>query len=233
MIGGEGGRLAVRPHAGFLAVSAILAAQGVRDDILRLHRPDRPEDLHLLVAHGLGFEPDGSLHRGEREELEQVALEHVAQHAGRVVVACPMANGERFGSGDLDMVDVVAVPDRLEDRVGEPQHQDVLHRLLAQVMVDPVDLALGEDVVDLPIELSGAGQVRAEGFFDHDASRPVVFAGHAGGTQVGHGRFVELRSHGQVVDPRCRATTLDLLQQLAECMEVVDTVDTPGEIEDA
>ena len=34
-------------------------------------------------------------------------------------------------------------------RVGEPQHEDVLHRLLAQVVVDAIDLVLGEDFVDL------------------------------------------------------------------------------------
>jgi hypothetical protein len=45
------------------------------------------------------------------------------------------------------VVDVVAVPERLEDGVGEAEDQQVLHRLLAQVVVDAVDLLLVEDFV--------------------------------------------------------------------------------------
>ncbi len=49
-----------------------------------------------------------------------------------------------LGHGDLHVVDVLRVPQRLEDAVGEAQHQQVLHRLLAEVVVDAVGLALGE-----------------------------------------------------------------------------------------
>jgi hypothetical protein len=35
------------------------------------------------------------------------------------------------------VVDELAVPDRLEDPVGEPQRQHVLDGFLAKVMVDP------------------------------------------------------------------------------------------------
>ena len=150
-----------------------------------------------------------------------MALEHVAQHAGRIVVARPMADGERFGGGDLDMLDVIAVPDRLEDRIGEPQDQDVLHRFLAQVVIDPVDLALGENLVNLAVELLGAGQVRAEGLFHHDAPGAVRFAGQSGSAQVHHGRCVELRRDGQVVHPRRGPTAFDFLQETGQCLEVV------------
>ena len=51
---------------------------------------------------------------------------------------------DRLGDGDLDVVDELAVPDRLEDAVREPQRQHVLDRLLAEVVVDPEDLVLGE-----------------------------------------------------------------------------------------
>ena len=42
----------------------------------------------------------------------------------------------------------VAVPDAFEDRVAEAEDEDVLHRLLAQVMVDAEDLFLLEMPVD-------------------------------------------------------------------------------------
>ena len=64
---------------------------------------------------------------------------------GAVVVAGARADAEVLGRGDLDVVDVVAVPHRLEHAVGEPERQQVLDRLLAQVVVDAEDLALVED----------------------------------------------------------------------------------------
>ena len=59
-----------------------------------------------------------------------------------VVVAGAVSDAHVLRHGDLHMVDVVAVPERLEDRVGEARHQDVLHGLLAEVVIDAVDLAL-------------------------------------------------------------------------------------------
>ncbi len=45
-----------------------------------------------------------------------MVLEHVAQHAGLLVEAGAMADADRFRHGDLDVVDVPVVPERLEDR---------------------------------------------------------------------------------------------------------------------
>ena len=66
--------------------------------------------------------------------------------------------------------DVPAVPDRLEDRVAEPQREDVLDGLLAEVVVDPVDLALVEDLRDVAVQGPGAGQVVAERLLDDHAA---------------------------------------------------------------
>ena len=75
-------------------------------------------------------------------------LEHVAHDAGRVVVAGPAADADFFRHRDLHVIDVVAIPDRLENRVRKPQHQQVLHGLFAEVVVDAIDLPLGEDFVN-------------------------------------------------------------------------------------
>ena len=61
------------------------------------------------------------------------------------VVAAAVLHAHGLGHGDLHVVDVAPVPDRLEQGVGEAERQDVLHRLLAQVVVDAEDLALVED----------------------------------------------------------------------------------------
>ena len=67
---------------------------------------------------------------------------HVAQRAGRVVEPSPPLDRDRLCHGDLHVVDVVAVPDRLEQAVGEPHDHDVLDRLLAQIVVHAEDLVL-------------------------------------------------------------------------------------------
>ena len=143
----EGGRLALRRHVGLVAILAILAANGIGEDVLAGHRPDRPQHLDLLVAHRIGVEAAGRFHGGEGEELEEVVLEHVAEHAHAVVVGAAMADGHFLGGGDLHVVDEVAVPHGLEDAIGEAEHQHVLHGFLAQVVVDAEDLVFGEDLV--------------------------------------------------------------------------------------
>ena len=95
-----------------------------------------------------GSRSTGRLHRHQAEKLQHVVLHHVAQGARALVVAAPGADTDRFRHGDLDVIHVAIVPDGLEDAVAEPHQHDVLHRLLAQVMVDPVDLALGKGTGD-------------------------------------------------------------------------------------
>ncbi len=59
-----------------------------------------------------------------------------------LVVAGAALDPDRLGDGDLDVVDELAVPDRLEDAVREPQREHVLDGLLAEVVVDAEDLVL-------------------------------------------------------------------------------------------
>jgi hypothetical protein len=80
------------------------------------------------------------LHRHEGEDLEQVRDDHVAVGAGLLVEAGAPAEAERLGHVDLHVVDEVAVPDRLEQAVGEAEGEDVLRRLLAEEVVDAEDL---------------------------------------------------------------------------------------------
>ena len=84
----------------------------------------------------------------------------------------PVVDRQRLGYVDLHVVDVVPVPDRLEQPVGEAEGQDVLRRLLPQEVVDAEHLLLGEDLVHRGVELSGAGQVGAERLL-HDDPGPL------------------------------------------------------------
>jgi hypothetical protein len=60
-----------------------------------------------------------------------VVLHHVAQGPGGVVVAGAAAlHAQVLGHGDLHELDVLAVPERLEDGVVEAEGEEVLDRLL-------------------------------------------------------------------------------------------------------
>ena len=110
----------------------------------------------------------------QRQQLEHVVLHEVAQRARAVVVAGARADPDVLGRGDLDVVDVVAVPDRLEHEVREPERHHVLDGLLAQVVVDAEDLALAEDARDDLLQLARRREVGAERLLDHDADVGVA-----------------------------------------------------------
>ena len=103
------------------------------------------------------------------------------------------------------MVDVVAVPDRLEQPVGEPQREDVERGLLAEVVVDPEDLVLVEDPVDDLVQLPGGLEIGAERLLEHHL-RPV---GEPGLVDHLHDGGCGRRGHAQVVEePRVTAEPL-------------------------
>ena len=83
-----------------------------------------------------------------------MVLHHVAQRARAFVISRAALHAERFRGGDLDVIDVAAIPDRLEDRVCEPEHENVLRGLFPEEVIDPVSLILGERAVHDAIELA-------------------------------------------------------------------------------
>ena len=173
------GGAAVRGHARLLQVAAVLAADAGGGSVGGVERPDRLEHLHLLIADGAGVEPCRRLHGSDHEELEQVVLEHVAEHAGRVVVTATAAHGHLLRHRDLHVVYIAPIPDRLEDGVGEPQGEDVLHRLLAEVVVDAEDLALTKHRVDVGVEGVSGRLIGAEGLFHDDPPGTAILCRHA------------------------------------------------------
>ena len=177
---------AVRRHPRLLEVArhalaadlarGVLGAEGVG-----VHRrlgdgADGAQHLDLLVAQRLGLERGRRLHRHQRQHLQQVALDHVAQGAGAVVVAGAPLDPARLGVGDLHVVDVVAVPQRLEQQVGEAEDEDVLYGALPEVMVDAVELVLAVVAVQALVERLGALEVVAEGLLDHEPPPAPVLA---------------------------------------------------------
>jgi hypothetical protein len=150
----------------------VARAQRVAQGRLRAGDVQRAQQVDLLAAQVLGVERARRLHRYQREHLQHVILQHVTGRAGGVVVAGAAAlHAELLGDGDLDVLDVVAVPDRLEDRVVEAKAEQVLDRLLAEVVVDAKQLVLAQRAVQRVVQGLGRGEVAAEGLLDDHAAK--------------------------------------------------------------
>src|ERR1035438_10499263 len=69
----------------------------------------------------------------------------------------------------MDAGHVVAVPDRLQERIGETEIEDIHDRLLSEEMVDAEDRIFREHRPRDSIELPRGRQVASEGLFDNHA----------------------------------------------------------------
>ena len=99
-----------------------------------------------------------------------MVLDDVADGSGLVVEGATALHSEVLGHGDLDALDVSAVPEGLHEGVGEAEGHHVLDGALGEVVVDAEDGGFGEGFEEDAVELFGGGEVVAEGFFDDHAS---------------------------------------------------------------
>ena len=108
-------------------------------------------------SHGVTQVPflDGGrgIDRKESHDVQEMALNHVAKGAGSVVVAGPALQCQVLVKDDLHLLNVVPVPYRLQEPVGETQPQDVQYRGFAQEMVHSVDVVLGDQCGEGLVEL--------------------------------------------------------------------------------
>ena len=132
--------------------------------------------------------------------LEQVGDDHVPEGAGALVEPGSALDGQRLGNVDLHVADVVAVPDGLEEPVGEAEGEDVVDRLLAEEVVDAEHLGLVEGGVHGPVERPSRLQVGPERLLDDD----VGVLAQAGGAEhpdhgaEGHGRYGQVEQAPRV-----------------------------------
>ena len=89
---------------------------------------------------------DRRLHRQIGQHLEKMILDDVADRARLVVEGASALDAEIFRHGDLHALHLVAVPERLQKRVGEAEEEHVVHRPLAQVMIDAEDAGFIESL---------------------------------------------------------------------------------------
>ena len=102
------------------------------------------KDLGLLVVDETIASAGGRLHGEQRDDLEQVVLDHVTQTPGGFVEGAAALDAEILRQRHLDARHVVAVPDRLQERIGEAEIEDVHDRFFAEVVIDAEDRVFRE-----------------------------------------------------------------------------------------
>src|SRR5262245_10875386 len=114
----------------------------------------RSHYLHLLITDTVRAQIGGRLHRNKAKKLQQMILDHIAQRPCMFVIPGAILYSERFCRSNLDLVDVMRVPEGRENRVCEAQHQNVLCGFLAEKVIDSVCLFFAKRIADDAIELS-------------------------------------------------------------------------------
>ena len=152
----------------------------------------------------------------------------VAQRAGAVVELAAAVDAAVLGDRDLDRLDRAAVPQRLEDAVDEAQHEQVLRRLLAEVVVDPQQLLLVEVLVQRGAQLVGAREVLPERLLDHQARGGAGLAPEPDPGEPAGDLREQRRGDGEVGEPVALAAVERRLEALVERRVVRGAVDDLG-----
>lgn len=168
--GAEGGTPRILGHGIVLLVrwpGSIQRLAVLADNhVLRLDSGDAAENTDLFVSDVLRGERDWALHSQEGQDLEQMVLHNITDDTELVKVPPTALSAKRLLEGDLHVVDVIPVPGRAEELVTKSQDQDILHHLLAQVMVNAEDLLLVPVWLQRLLQLPGAGQILSEWLLD-------------------------------------------------------------------
>jgi hypothetical protein len=112
---------------------------------------------------------DGGSIASRLRYLKQVILNHVADDPGLLIKLTAALDAERLGHRDLHVFNELSIPERLEQRIGEAEEQDVLDGFLAEVVIDAEDLRLRQVFVQRRVELARRLQIAPERLFDDDA----------------------------------------------------------------
>ena len=125
-----------------------------------------------------------------------MVLDYVTNRADTLVESAARGDVEVLGHRDLDLVHVLAVPDRFQERVREAEKEDVLDRRLAQVVVDAETALLGEHPVQRLVQRPGRLQIAPKRLLDDDA--PTLRKSHV--AELVDDRREELRRDCEIVD---------------------------------
>ncbi len=113
----------------------------------------------------VGIESFGRFHCRQSQHLDHMVLKHVAQQTGVIEIVGATLHAQGFCDGDLHMINITRVPERLENDVGKARDYDVLNRLFSEIMVDAEKLFFLCHGFEKGVQTGRGSGVRAERFF--------------------------------------------------------------------
>src|SRR6266496_2210231 len=137
-----------------------------------------------------------------------MVLNHVTYGPAFFVITTAAFDADCFGVRDLNVIYILTVPERLPNAVGKTKHKQVLHGLLAEVMVDTIDLILLKDRGQFFVEDAGALEIMTERLFDNDPGPTVFRFCERGGAELLDDWNKELRRSCQIEDAIVLSLTL-------------------------
>lgn len=125
-------------YSSFVLVPCVLTENDMRYKIFP--ESERADDFYFLVMNSGACESMGRFHRSKSKYLKEVILHHIPKCSGMIVISSTVFHTKRFGGGDLDIVDIMIVPNGFEERVRKTESEDVLNRLLPDIVIDSKNL---------------------------------------------------------------------------------------------
>ena len=86
-----------------------------------------------------------------------MVLHHISDNPKLIKVSATSLGTKWFLEGDGDAGNAVSVQGRSKDHVAKPEADEVLHHLLSQLVVNPVQLLLREKLLQMITQVSRAG----------------------------------------------------------------------------
>ena len=139
------------------------------DDIAFNDWTKRAQHFDFFVANGGRVQVGWRLHRGQRQQLQHMVLQHVTHCAGIIVKSGAALQPHRFADGNLDMRNGVRIPKRFEQHIGKAQRHQVLYGFLTEIMVDTECAIFRKNRVYRIIDRATAGKIVAQRLFQTDA----------------------------------------------------------------
>src|SRR5918993_3829386 len=148
-----------------------------------------------------------------------MVLEHVAQHAHLVIKTGTMFYSHLLCHCDLHMVNVVPVPQGLENCISKTRDQNILNSFLTKIMIDAVDLSFVQCLVNLFIQTMSGSKVGAEWLFDDHTPPAICLIELVGEPEQVNDIGENTRRGCHVIDAVAR-TIFPLFQNISQFLEI-------------
>src|ERR1700751_3664197 len=99
-----------------------------------------------------------------------MVLNYVADGAGLIVEASASLYSEVFGHGDLDTLDVAAVPEGFHKSIGKTEREHVIHCAFSEIVIDAENVGFLENTKQNFIQLLCRGKIVPERLLHDDSS---------------------------------------------------------------